>query len=667
MRLFFDRLKIEHKLAVLCSAFLLPIIFLTYLFIAETEKEVSFAASELEGTTYVAALGAELRTLLALSQGTTTPADLARAQSEVLKLDRDKAEAMNAVDSATKAAEAVRAAQALPKDTPAAAYDPAIDAVLDHIAKVADGAGLSTDPDLDSFHSEDLVTGKMPAVVIAASRVLDAALTIIATEQPTPEMTVRFLTRKGERSAALKGLGDAMTSAERGNRDGTVKPALEAAYHDLMDRSGAYGKLLDSLAAPGGQRPTPNALREAEGAMQKASGVFWQASIGELNHLLAARIAGLNGRMAWSLFLVFAVFLASVGLAWWVARSISRPLFRLHQTMHDLALGNVAVTVPHTERSDEIGVMARDVEVFKRDAIELSQLAEQVIASARQVAMATDQASGAVGQVSEGAQAQLGAWRRVAAAVTQSTAAITEVSHSTQGARELSGAISGQVGDGQERMRAMAEVVRGTAETAKRAEKMAESISRIADQTHMVALNAAIEAARAGENSKGFAVVAEEVRKLAEHSGELAREIGQVVRSATAESQMAVSMVEEVNTQMDSISRNVRRNDTLTAAVATSMEEQQATVTEINQSVDGLTRIAQSNATAAEEIAATMIDLSRLADRSKGQVEGFARNKDDRAAGPAAEEPPSRADALRPEQEEIPAGERAAPLRVVGR
>src|SRR5580692_2671983 len=123
MRLFLDRLKIEHKLAVLCSAFLLPIIFLTYLFIAETEKQVTFALKEVEGSSYVA--------------------DLAKAQSEVLKQDRDKAEAMNVVDPAAKAADAVRAAQALPKDSPAAAYDPAIDAVIDHIAKVADGAGLS--------------------------------------------------------------------------------------------------------------------------------------------------------------------------------------------------------------------------------------------------------------------------------------------------------------------------------------------------------------------------------------------------------------------------------------------------------------------------------------------------------------------------------------------
>jgi methyl-accepting chemotaxis protein len=666
MRLFLDRLKIEHKLAVLCSAFLLPIIFLTYLFIAETEKQVTFALKEVEGSSYVAALATELRTLIALSQGTTSLADLAKAQSEVLKQDRDKAEAMNVVDPAAKAADAVRAAQALPKDSPAAAYDPAIDAVLGHIAKVADGAGLNIDPDLDSFHTEDVATENMPAVVVAASRVLDAALAIVATDQPTPEMTVRFLTRKGERAAALKGLAGAVTSAERGNRDGTVKAALETAYGELMARSAAYGKLLDSLAA-GGQRPTADALREAQGAMQQASGVLWKASIAELDHLVNARIAELNARMAWSLFLTFAVFLASVALAWWVARSISRPLYRLHQTMHDLALGNMAVTVPHTERSDEIGVMARDVEVFKEDAIELSQLVEQVIASARQVAIATDQASGAVGQVSEGAQAQLSALRRVAVAVTQSTAAITEVSHSTQGAHELSGAIAGQVGDGQERMRAMAEVVRGTAETAKRAEKMAESISQIADQTHMVALNAAIEAARAGEHSKGFAVVAEEVRKLAEHSGELAREIGQVVRSATAESQMAVSMVEEVNAKMDSISQNVRRNDTLTAAVATSMEEQQATVTEINQSIDGLARIAQSNATAAEEIAATMIDLSRLAEQSKGQVEGFARNRDGDAAGPAGDGPLPRTDAAAQGPEESSVGQRAAPLRVVGR
>jgi len=148
--------------------------------------------------------------------------------------------------------------------------------------------------------------------------------------------------------------------------------------------------------------------------------------------------------------------------------------------------------------------------------------------------------------------------------------------------------------------------VRGTAEHARRVELMAESISRIAEQTHMLALNAAIEAARAGQHSAGFGVVADEVRKLAEHAGELAQQIGAVVRSASEESRRAVSMVEAVTGKMEAITQNVQRNDILTARVAASMEEQQATVSQINHSIDGLTRIAQANASAAEEISSAM-------------------------------------------------------------
>src|SRR5207302_271342 len=173
-----DRLKIQHKLALLCSAFLLPIAFLTYLFVAQTEKEAAVAAKEVEGSTYFAALKTELRTLIALSQGTASPADLAKAQAEVLTLDRAAAEAMAATD---------------------------------------------------------------------------AALAMAAADRQTPEMTVRFLTRKGELTAALSGVDGDIASGERGNRDGTMKPALDAGYRELAVRSAAYAKLLEALAAPGGQ------------------------------------------------------------------------------------------------------------------------------------------------------------------------------------------------------------------------------------------------------------------------------------------------------------------------------------------------------------------------------------------------------------------------------
>jgi len=366
-----------------------------------------------------------------------------------------------------------------------------------------------------------------------------------------------------------------------------------------------------------------------DGALIARSGVWRQAILDARVPLVSYRtLADRVG--AWPEYVI--IMLTVLALAWAIAGSISRPLYRLHQTMHALALGDLGVAVPDIDRRDEVGVMAKDVEVFKQDAIELARLADQVIASTRQIALATSQASSAVGQVSEGANDQLEALRQVAVAVKQSTAAITDVSGSTQRAHELSASIAQQMNEGRERMRATADVVKGSAENAKQVEKMAQSISRIADQTQILALNAAIEAARAGEHSRGFAVVAEEVRKLADHSGELAQEIGQVVRSATEESQNAVAMVEEVSSKMDSISESVRRSDTLTAAVAAAMEEQQATVAQTNQTVDGLTRIAQSNATAAEEITSTIIDLSRLAEQSRGQVERSARAKENAPA-----------------------------------
>jgi methyl-accepting chemotaxis protein len=406
-----DGLSIRHKLAVLCSAFLLPIGFLTYLFVAQTGQDIAFARKELEGSTYFRALRDELSAVIALAHGAGSTEDVARAQLAVAALDAAYAARMDAVVPAERAAAAMRALASLPPRSSLEAYEPAIDAVLDHIGRVQDGSNLTLDPDIDSYYTQDLATVKLPALVVAASRALDAAIPMTASERPGAAATAQLLTRKSELAAAIAGVERDIAAGARGNRDGTMKPTLAAPHREFAARTTEYLKFLAAVASPVvSDRPGEGQLGAAQRQVQQAANMLWTAGLDELDHLLQARIDGLDRRMAWSLGLTFAVFAGSVALAWQVAASISRPLFRLHHTMHALALGNTAVAVPDTEREDEVGVMAKDVEIFKQDAVKLAALVEQVIGSARQVVLTAGQVGGAV---------------------RQSTEAITEVSRST--------------------------------------------------------------------------------------------------------------------------------------------------------------------------------------------------------------------------------------------
>jgi methyl-accepting chemotaxis protein len=315
-----------------------------------------------------------------------------------------------------------------------------------------------------------------------------------------------------------------------------------------------------------------------------------------------------------------ALGLIAVGLVIW---HITRPITRITSAMTALAAGNKEVEIPARKRGDEIGDMARALGVFQGQAIAAQALTERVSENIRRVAMAATQASMAVSQVSDGSNVQLMSLRQSAAALQQSAQAIAEVAGSTQQASEQAKEAANLVSDGIGQMGAMVEVVNVISQNSAQISQIAGAISRIASQTNMLALNAAIEAARAGEHGKGFAVVAEEVRKLAENSGGLAQEISELVQHATEGAQRGVQMAQEVSDNMHRIAKGVQQSDRLVGAIATAMEEQQASVNGINSNVSELTRIGQSNATAAEEITATMLDLSKLADRSRVDVDDF--------------------------------------------
>jgi methyl-accepting chemotaxis protein len=305
--------------------------------------------------------------------------------------------------------------------------------------------------------------------------------------------------------------------------------------------------------------------------------------------------------------------------------TVTRPINRLTETMVALAGGRTDLRVPGLRRQDEIGEMARAANVFLERALAVGQLTTRIIENIRQVAVGATQVSQAVSQVSDGSNVQLTALRQSAAALEQSAQAITHVARSTQSASEEAKQTKVLSEQGSASMERMVQVVTTIAENSAQVRRIADSISRIANQTNMLSLNASIEAARAGEQGRGFAVVAEEVGKLAQNTRSLAEDITTQVHLSTQEAERGVATAREVATNMHGIARSVAEGDRLIAAIATAMEEQQVVVADVNRNVAELTRIGQSNATAAEEITATMVDLSRMADVTRISVDEFHR------------------------------------------
>jgi methyl-accepting chemotaxis protein len=333
-----------------------------------------------------------------------------------------------------------------------------------------------------------------------------------------------------------------------------------------------------------------------------------------------------KGRLSLLITMAAVGIVASLALAVYVVVvTVTRPIRRLTAAMIALAGGRTDVTVPGVERHDEIGEMARAADVFLQRAIAVARLTAQIIENIRHVAVAATQASQAVSQVSDGSNVQLNSLRQSAAALDQSTQAIAHVAQSTQQASEGAKQTLGLSAQGITSMERMVEVVTTIAENSAQVRRIADSISRIANQTNMLSLNAAIEAARAGEQGRGFAVVAEEVGKLAQNTRSLAEDITTEAHRSTEEAAQGVTMARDVAANMKQIAKGVADGDRLIGDIATAMEEQQVVVANVNRNVNELTRIGQSNATAAEEITATMLDLSRLADTTRVSVDEFHR------------------------------------------
>jgi methyl-accepting chemotaxis protein len=339
---------------------------------------------------------------------------------------------------------------------------------------------------------------------------------------------------------------------------------------------------------------------------------------------------------------------AVLAFSFFITRGITKPVAALVASISEMQAKKDLTKRLNLDRKDEVGMLAGSFDAFVSD---VHTIVKSASATTRDVAAAATEIAASAEEMASGMRKQEQQAASVAAAATEMSASVSEVARQSSEARATADESRQRADGGSAIVQQTVSEIMGIADQVQESSKVISNLGKkseqigqiigvindIADQTNLLALNAAIEAARAGEHGRGFAVVADEVRKLAERTAKATDEVAQSIREIQSDTTSAVAQIEsgaervnkgvelatQAGTSLSTIVESSSKVGSMVQAIAAAADEQAGTSNQIAKSVEEINAITRESTEGASQAAQAAAQLSRQAEELQAVVGRF--------------------------------------------